>query len=281
MAGPEVVVVADAGALARLAAERLAAELRAAISRHGEAHLALTGGSTAIGLYRELASGWRGAIEWDRVHLWWGDERFVPVDHPESNAGLAYAALLSVPQRAGQSGVGGEGTDVTAGEIPGVSVLAENVHPFGVDEAAGDSDAAGLVAERYAEELERYLPTADDGLPAFDVILLGVGADGHILSCFPGSPALAPDAPLVLSVPAPQHVGPHLPRLTLNPRLLGAAGRVIVMVGGEGKADAVGRALAETGSPTEVPARLAGGRNAVWIIDRAAAARLDQPASSE
>lgn len=278
---PRVVVVDDADALAKAAAERLVAELRRAIDERGEAHLALTGGSTATGLYRALATGFHDALDWSRVHLWWGDERFVPVDHPESNAGLAYAALLSVPQHGGQSGHGGQGTDVRADVIAGVPVRAENVHPYGIDEAAGDSDAGTLVAERYADELERYLPTDDNGMPAFDVVLLGVGTDGHILSCFPGSEALSADAPLVVAIPAPEHIGPHLPRLTLNPRLLEAASAILVMAAGSSKAGPVARALAADGSVDETPARLARRATATWFLDSAAAARLDQPTSSE
>ena len=278
---PQVIVVDDATAIGRTAAEWLVPELAVAIELRGEAHLALTGGSTAIGLYRELAGAWSDALDWRRVHLWWGDERFVPVDHPESNAGMAYATLLAVAQRSSESGTGGQGTDVAADAVAGLDVLAENVHPYGIDEAAADSDAAELVAERYVAELLRYVPNGPDELPAFDAVLLGVGADGHVLSCFPGSAALAPEAPLVVAVPAPRHIGPHLPRITLNPRLLGAAGRLIVIVSGEAKAEAVRRALAEAGPADELPARLARRDNAVWVIDRAAAAQLAQRSSSE
>ena len=86
----EVVVLPDEPAVARAAAERTVAVLRAALEMHGTAHLALTGGSSAVTLYRELAGNpWRDAIDWREVHMWWGDDRFVPRDHPESNAGLA------------------------------------------------------------------------------------------------------------------------------------------------------------------------------------------------
>src|SRR6185436_4087002 len=97
------------------------------------------------------------------------------------------------------------------------------------------SQPAELAAERYAAELERYLPARGD-LPGFDVVLLGMGPDGHILSVFPGSKALRSDS-LVVAVPAPQHVEPHLARVSLNPKVLSVAGLVIVMVAGEAKAD--------------------------------------------
>ena len=274
----DVVVLDDMAAVARAAAARLAEQLGAAIASRGEAHLALTGGSSAVALYEELVRDWRDAVDWRRVHLWWGDERFVPVDHPESNIGMAYAILLAIAERSGASGTGGQTVDITAGDVPGLPVLAEKVHPFQIDEALSETAAAELVAERYAEAIERRLPRKRGGLPAFDVILLGVGGDGHILSAFPRSPALDPDAPLVLTVPAPEHVGPHLPRVTLNPRLLAAAQSVIVMVAGEGKAEAVQRALRGDEPPAEVPARLATGPNAAWFIDRAAAALLEDTA---
>jgi 6-phosphogluconolactonase len=273
-----VVIVADLTALARAAAERVVAALQRAIERRGEAHVALTGGSTAVPLYEELAANHVAALDWGRVHLWWGDERLVPVDHPESNVGLAYATLLGYAQRAAESGTGGQGTDISAGDVPGLPVRPENVHPYGVDEALSESDPAGLVAERYAAELERFLPSAADGLPAFDLVLLGVGLDGHVLSVFAGSPALADDAPLVVSVPAPQHVAPHMPRLTINPRLLAAAHQILVLVSGEAKREAVARALAANGPADDPPARLARRANAVWLIDEAAAG---QPATSE
>jgi 6-phosphogluconolactonase len=275
---PEVVVLHDRAELARTAAARVVGELRAALERRGEAHLALTGGSTALPLYEELAANWRDALDWHRVHLWWGDERLVPVDHPASNSGLAYGVLLGYAARAAESGSGGQGTDSAAGDLPGLAVLAENVHPFGVDEALGESDPGALVAERYAAELARYLPASSDGLPSFDVILLGVGSDGHVLSVFAGGPALADDAALVLAVPAPEHVEPHLPRLTLNPRLLGAAERLLVMVAGAAKAAVVAQALRADGPPAEPVARLARRANATWLLDEAAAALLgDRP----
>lgn len=269
---PEVVVVADRTAIARAAAARVVDELRAAVDRRGEAHLALTGGSTALPLYEELAGNWRDALDWRRVHLWWGDERLVPVDHPASNTGLAYGALLGT------------------GEAPGLPVLAENVHPFAVDETLAESDPGPLAAERYAAEIRRHVPSSSSGLPAFDVILLGVGPDGHLLSVFAGSPALADDAPLVVAVPAPEHVEPHLPRLTLSPRLLESARLLLVMVAGSAKADIVARALAAGAPPAAVGApaepvapiaRLARRANALWLLDTGAAALLPAATGSD
>jgi 6-phosphogluconolactonase len=273
----EVFVLDDQDAVARAAAAHLVERLNHAIAERGEAHLVLTGGSSAAGLYHELAARQRHAVDWSRVHLWWGDERFVPVDHPESNIGLAYAILLGIGQRSSASGVGGQAVDTAAGDVPVVPIHAENVHPFQIDEALSESDAASLVAERYAEEIGELVPRDRGALPAFDVILLGVGPDAHIMSAFPGSAAFEPGASLVLAVPAPDHVGPHLPRVTMNPRLLEFAHSVIVMAAGEGKAEAVHRALAGDEDFIDVPARLAARPNASWFLDRAAAAQLELP----
>jgi 6-phosphogluconolactonase len=274
-AKPRVVVLDDAEAVAAAAARIVVDSLNEAIAARGRADLALTGGSMAVPLYHELA--WpplREQVDWLQVHLWWGDDRFVPTDHPESNAGLAYAVLLHTEARTGESGEGASSTDVLAGEAPGVAVPAHQVHHFEIEEAIGAGRPARWAAERYERLLREQLPTGDGGLPAFDLVLLGVGPDGHLLSVFPGSPALAEDAPLVLDVPAPTHVEPHLPRLTLNPRLLGAARRVLVMATGQAKAETLGRVFGDAPDPTRLPAQLALRPNATWLLDRAAAAEL-------
>ena len=273
---PEVVILADADEVADVAAERTMHALRAAVASRGRADVALTGGSTAVGLYSRIArSPARRDVSWDRVHLWWGDERVVPSDHPASNAGLAYVTLLNTQAHIGQSGQGEVATDVDAGVGPGVPVLSPHVHPFPVDETIAEGRGSDWAAAHYAELLRSELPAGVDDLPAFDLILLGVGGDGHILSVFPESAAFARDAPLVLAVPAPTHIEPHLPRLTLSPRLLEAAGRVLVMSHGSSKADVLGNVFGATWDPVRWPAQLARRGNATWLLDRAAAARLD------
>jgi len=275
VAEPNLVVLADEQAVAREAAARLTAALAQAIRERGEAHLALTGGSSAVSLYKELRNPhWVQMLDWRRVHLWWSDERLVPVDHPQSNIGLAYDILLELPALSGESGTGGEGVDVTSGDLPALPYVAENVHPYEVDEAVSESEPAELVAQRYAEQLERYLPAVGN-LPGFDVILLGVGPDGHILSLFPGSKALTSDE-LVVTVPAPQHVEPHLERVSLNPKLLKAAGTVLVMVSGAGKAGVMGHVLGAEHDPAQWPAQLALLPQTTWILDRGAAAEVQR-----
>lgn len=276
LGGAELVVLADEIAVAREAASRTTAALRAAIEERGAAHLALTGGTTAVAMYRELAQPeWRSAVDWRNVHLWWGDDRFVPTDHPESNAGLAYRLLMALSARAAESGTGAEGVDVTAGDVPGIPVPPDNVHRMPLEEAIGLGESVEWAAQRYAEEMERVLPKGAGGVPSFDAIHLGVGPDGHTMSAFPGSPGLAPDAPLALGVDAPTHVEPHLPRVTLAARLLSAARLVLMVVTGESKAKVLRDVLAGERDVSRLPAQAAILPNAVWLLDEAAAAGLD------
>ncbi len=276
VSGAEVFVLRDEVSLAREAARRTVEGLRAAIEARGVAHLALTGGSTAVPLYRELATaGWRNAIAWNEVHMWWGDERFVPRDHPESNAGLAYRVLFDLAAHAGETGsVGAEAVDVLAGDAPGLPVDPEKVHPIEAEEAIARSAQGAWAAQRYADELERWLPNDADGAPAFDVFLAGVGPDGHTLSVFPGSPALAADAPIVMAVPAPQHVEPHLARVTLSARVLPAAGVVLVMAAGTAKSEVIATVLGDERDPERWPAQAAVLANSVWLLDAEAASGL-------
>jgi 6-phosphogluconolactonase len=269
--GPRIEVFADADAIADAAARLIVDALKAAIAARGMAHIALTGGSSAVPLYRRLAtSPAREALDWGRVHLWWGDERFVPIDHPESNAGMAYRLLLNLPARAAESGSGAQGSDVDAGDLPGLAINPEHVHPVEVEETLSDSDPLELAAQRYVDELERWLPAARHAVPRFDVILTGVGPDGHVMSIFPGSAALEANAPAALAVPAPDHIEPHLPRVTLTAPLLPVAGVVLVMAAGEGKRDMLSFVLGPERDELRWPAQAALLPNSVWLLDRAA-----------
>jgi 6-phosphogluconolactonase len=273
VAEANLVVLPDEAAVAREGVRRLTEALAAAVKARGEAHVALTGGSSAVAFYRELREPrWRQIVDWSRVHIWWGDERLVPIDHPQSNIGLAYNILFELPARSGESGSGGEGVDADAGDLPSLPYLADNVHPYEVDEVIGEVETGQLAAQRYAQQLELYLPAAGD-LPAFDVILLGVGTDGHILSIFPGGSAFQ-STDLVVAVPAPDHVEPHLDRVSLHPRLLGAAGLVLVMVSGAAKADVMADVLGPVQDSARWPAQLALLPQTTWLLDQAAAGRL-------
>lgn len=293
--GAELLVLRTADEVAREAATRTVAALAAAIERRGAAHIALTGGSSAVPLYRELSGRMRDALPWERVHLWWGDDRFVPIEHPESNTGMAYRLLLglpvgvsaagpSAPAGAAAAGAAAAGA-AAAGEaaavaVPGLPVDPQHVHPIEVEETLSDDDPTGLAAELYAAELGRFVPTAPGGVPRFDVILSGIGPDGHMMSIFPDSPALAADAPFVMGVPAPTHVEPHLPRVTLTARLLPEAGLLIVVATGDAKREMMARVLGGELDPARWPVQRALLPNAVWLLDDAIAADLPQAARS-
>lgn len=250
---PAVVVVADPEALADVAAARIVLALDAAVALRGRADVALTGGSTPPSIYRRLvAPGLRDQVPWEHVHLWWGDDRFVPRVDPLSNVLLADWALLGPADR--------------------IPLPASNVHPFPTDRALVEGRGPDWCAATYAAELDAALP-AVEGWPAFDLVLVGIGGDGHLLSVFPGSPALTSDR-LGLGIPAPTHIEPHVPRVTLNPAILVAAGAVLVIVAGAGKAGVVERILAGARDPVALPGAVARRSSATWILDAAAAGAL-------
>jgi 6-phosphogluconolactonase len=143
-----------------------------------------------------------------------------------------------------------------------------------VDETLSDDDPVELAAQLYLREINRYVPLAKGGVPVFDVILSGLGPDGHIFSLFPGSAGLALDAPIVLAVPAPEHVEPHIARVTLSARVLPVARLVLVMTSGERKADVVAQVMGDDRDVGRWPAQATLLPNAVWVIDRPAAAKL-------
>jgi 6-phosphogluconolactonase len=250
--GTTIIVVEDPAALADAAAARVMAALAGAVAARGIAHVAWTGGSTAPPLYERLvAAGPHAAVAWDRVHGWWGDERFVPLDHPASNAGVAQDIL----------GVG-------------LGLAAANLHPWPVAAALARSGGPDDAARAYAAEVGTMLPHDGRGDPIFDLLLLGVGPDGHVLSCFPGSPALAADAPLTLGIDAPTHIEPHLARVTFRARVIGAARQVLVLAPGGAKADVLRRILEGPADHAALPAQLAIVAQATWLLDRAAAVDL-------
>lgn len=272
LSGAQLVIVDDDAAVAHESARRTVKALADAVAERGVAHVALTGGSGAVPLFKALRTREnREALDWSKVHLWWVDDRFVPIDHPQSNAGVAYELLLAMSERAGLSGEGGQGDDVVSGEVAGLPIDPGNVHPFEVDETLGDDQPVDLAAQLYARDLNRYVPLARGGVPVFDVLMTGVGPDGHIFSLFPGSPGLALDAPIVIGIPAPQHVEPHIPRITLTARVIPAARLVLVMSSGAEKAGIIGQVLGDDRDVARWPAQATLGPNAVWVLDRAAA----------
>lgn len=252
-----LIVVTDTRAVAEAAADRVAAVVGGAIEMRGVAHLALTGGSTAATLYEALLEpARRGSVDWSRVEFWWGDDRLVDPGDPLSNARAPLETILA----------------------PGTGLGADprRIHPFPIAEARETGNGAAWIASTYGARLRERLPAGDDGTPILDLVLLGMGGDGHILSAFPGGAALDPAGPIVVDVPEPTHIEPHVARVTLHTRLVTAARLVLVMCPGAAKAERVAEVLEGAFEPDRLPAQLARGRNATWILDAAAAARLSR-----
>jgi 6-phosphogluconolactonase len=249
---PLVVTHRDATLLARAVAARLVTALVDAQAARGSASIVLTGGGIGGATLRELAaSPARDAVDWDALDFWWGDERFLPAGHPERNETQAWAALL----------------DTVAVDRARVHAMPASDGPSG-----DDLDAA---AAAYAAELAAAARPEDHGpVPSFDILLLGVGPDGHVASLFPESPALYDDRVVVPVRGAPK---PPPTRISLSTTAINSAREVWLVAAGEEKAAAARMALSGAG-PTAVPAAGVRGRHrTLWLLDRAAASRL--PAS--
>jgi 6-phosphogluconolactonase len=254
MSKPALSIVPTAEEVSTAAAAFIARHLAAAVRERGTAQWCTTGGSSAPGIYRALRSvPLRDALDWSRVHTWWGDDRYVAANDPLSNV-LPFEAILREPGA-------------------GVAVPDANVHPVPVAAAEARGGGPADAARAYEAELRKAGPVSGAAsLPRFDLIILGVGPDGHILSVFPGSAVLDSTA-WVEPVPAPAHVEPHVPRVTIHPRLVAAARAVLVATAGAGKADLLARAWAG-GDPRELPVRLTLLPQTTWLLDEAAGARL-------
>jgi 6-phosphogluconolactonase len=253
---PELVVVASVDGAAAESADRIAAALVAAVERRGRADFCTTGGNTPIPIYRLLAQApLVDRIPWPQVHFWWGDDRFVRRGDPNSCVTTFDQILVGTGSRTG-----------------GAPIPSANVHPFPVDQALAGFHDIQWCAARYAEELAAQMPLVDGNWPGFDLILIGVGDDGHVLSVFPDSPALDSMA-WTMAVPAPTHIGPHLPRVTVNPRLL-EAGPVLAVTWGAKKAEALGHVFGDIRDDRRWPVQRTRRTGATWIVDEAAAARI-------
>ena len=246
---PDVVIEPDADQLARAVAEALVARLAAAQVLRGTASVVLTGGTIGIGVLDRVAGlaaePVRETVDWASVDVWWGDERFVPADDDDRNEKAARQALLDR-----------------------VGVDPSRVHAMPASDAgfAEPEDAAA----RYADELAA---AAGDGgtVPRFDVLLLGMGPEGHVASIFPDSPAIDDERPVFAVRDCPK---PPPTRISLGYAAMGAADEVWLVVSGKGKSEAVARALAGA-EARELPAVGARGTRATrWLLDAAAAARL-------
>jgi 6-phosphogluconolactonase len=245
---PDVVIEPDADRLARAVAEALVARLAAAQAVHGSASVVLTGGGIGTAVLSRVAGlaaePVRETVDWTAVDVWWGDERFVPADDDERNEKGARRALLDA-----------------------VGVPPERVHAMPPSDGpfAEPEDAAAWYAEQLA--------AAADGssVPRLDVLMLGMGPEGHVASIFPGSPAVADQRPVVAVRNCPK---PPPTRVTLGFPAINAAEEVWLLVSGEAKAPAVARALGGAAAD-EIPAAGVRGRRATrWLLDEAAASKL-------
>ncbi|EFI52420.1 6-phosphogluconolactonase [Afipia sp. 1NLS2] len=238
MPRPRIIIERDAVALAERAAERVVARAR---ENTGEPAICLTGGSTPKRLYQLLATPeWRNQLPWQRVQWFIGDDRFVPPDDELSNIGMARHAFLD-------------------GCAP-----PENIHAIPTD-AASPVEAARAYEQTLREFQARH---RTDGAPLFDLVLLGVGPDGHTASLFPGYPAASETEHWVAGVPQ-AHVAPFVPRVSLTLPCLAQCREMLLLASGHDKRAILSRVLAGEDLPA-AHAQSARGET-WWLIDRAAA----------
>ena len=241
----EIRVLADPPALFHAAAEHFVEVAKATVKERGQFTVALSGGSTPKGLFQDLATAERGALPWDKMFFFWGDERHVPPDHPESNYRMANEALLSR-----------------------VLVPAANVFRI----PAEDADAS-LAAASYESTLRGFFKLSPGQFPRFDLILLGMGPDGHTASLFPKTKALAETERLVVANWVEKF---QTDRITFTVPVLNAAREVNFLVAGQDKADALHQVLEGSDSPELYPSKMVKPSDGklVWMIDQAAAEGL-------
>ena len=249
MSAPEVIVHRDAPLLAKAVAARLVTRLVDAVAARDTASLVLTGGGIGTAVLTELAAiPARDAVDWRHVDIWWGDERFLPSGDKERNETGARAALLDH-----------------------VDVDPARVHPMPPSDGP-DGDNPEAAAARYAAWLREAARPEDHGVvPSFDVLLLGIGPEGHIASLFPGMPALYDERPVVAVRGAPK---PPPARLTMTLPSINSAREIWILAAGKEKAGAVALALSDAG-PVQVPAAGARGRQrTLFLLDAEAASQV-------
>jgi 6-phosphogluconolactonase len=242
---PEIIICLDAAELNRKAAERFVVLAIEASASSGRFTVALSGGSTPRAMYSLLAtSGFAERIPWPKVHLFWGDERCVPPDHPDSNYRMVRESLLSK-----------------------ISIPSENVHRM-----AGEKDPK-MAAADYEEQLITFFRLSEGAPPRFDLILLGLGEDGHTASLFPESDALNETQRLVATTYLPK-LNAH--RLTLTLPVLNESAEIYFLVAGKNKAAIVKELLGTDPTIAKFPAqRIQPADGALtWFITRDAAAEL-------
>ena len=238
-------VLSDLESLLQAASQRVATLIREAVSARDTCHLALSGGSTPAGLYRLLARGETGGpVPWERVHLWFGDERCVPPEDPQSNFRMARETLIEP-----------------------LGLARSRVHRMEGEDADPRNAAA-----RYASELAAYVP-GDGPWPVLDLVLLGVGPDGHVASLFPGSANLAERQAAVSAARVSEE---HGWRISLTLPAIERSRHLLVLAAGHSKAEILARVLGEgrSGDDPLPAARVRDLPQAEWYLDAEAAERL-------
>lgn len=246
--GGRLRIVRDGHELARIAGDVFATVAETALRERGRFTIALAGGATPRASYAVLAADARSPkprLDWSRAHVYWGDERCVPPDHPDSNYRMARETLLDV-----------------------VPVPEAQVHRM-----RGEEEDPARAAALYETVLRASFDAAAPEVPRFDLVLLGLGTDAHTASLFPGSPVL-PETTRLVAAPFVEKLGTH--RITLTPPVLNAARHVVFMVSGSTKAEALRDVLEGEERPDLRPAQCVrpDRGSLLWLVDAEAAARL-------
>ena len=241
---PEIRILKTATDLFEAAAAEFAAQASAAVGAKGRFTLALSGGSTPRTLYSLLAT--KPGIAWDKIGIFWGDERHVPPDHPESNYRMANEALLS--------------------KVP--------VHPENVSRICAEEKDAAAAALQYEQTLKDFFHLSPGEFPRFDLIFLGVGPDGHTASLFPGTSALNETKRLVVANWVPKF---NTYRITFTFPVLNAAACVIFLLSGADKAATLREVLENKSAdlPSQKVCPVNG--ELIWMVDEPAARTLSRP----
>lgn len=250
----KVRILADPQALHRAAAEEFVSRAKRAVQSQGRFAVALSGGSTPSGLYALLASDQtlRREAPWESMHFFWGDERHVPPDHPDSNYRTACEVLLA--------------------KVP---VPAANVHRIPAENPNVDE-----VAQAYEDAMRAFFRLSEGQFPRFDLVLLGLGADGHTASLFPGTEALHEKQRLAV---ASRVASLTANRITLTAPVFNNAACVAFLVSGADKATSLKRVLAGRQAPEQLPAQLIRPADGelLWLVDEAAASLLNAVGSKD
>ena len=243
----KIQIVADDKAMSRTAAETLIEHMLKSLQSRDFYSIALSGGSTPRRLYTLLAddADLHEKIPWERIHFFWGDERHVPPDHPDSNYRMAFEAMLS--------------------RVP---IPSTNIHRI-----RAENPDASKAAEDYIRDIHRFFGITNGEIPRFNCVLLGMGSDGHTASLFPDSPALGEKKRLVVADRVEKF---DSFRITLTVPVLNNADLILFLVSGAEKADALKTVLEGDTAPDRYPARfIHPSRGAlIWFLDRSAASSL-------